>query len=120
MVAVRYNRLLAGESFDNSNNEIFYRCLGGVFVFLDQFSDTLRREFLRRLVCRIFLCSENIFIFNGRDAYELILFYFVDVPDCSFLGCLCCVGDGGEYVAKLVGVDDFKSVEKFFVSRWAF
>ena len=44
-LAIKDNKLLVGEGFDDTKNETFYRCLGGGIEFLEKSKDALKREF---------------------------------------------------------------------------
>ena len=44
-LAIKDNKLLVSEGFDNIKNQTFYRCLGGGIEFLEKSTDALKREF---------------------------------------------------------------------------
>ena len=83
-LAIKNNKLLVGEGYDNIKNQTFYRCLGGGIEFLEKSSDALKREFKEEIGADIILkdflgISENIFTYKGKKAHELILFYSIDI-----------------------------------------
>ena len=48
-IAVKNNKLLVSEGFDNIKKETFYRCLGGGIEFLEKSEVALKREFLEEI-----------------------------------------------------------------------
>lgn len=81
-IVKRYNKILVSEGYDKVKQEVFYRSIGGGIEFLENSKYVLKREFKEELDIDInvgeFLgISENIFIYNGKNAHELILFYNV-------------------------------------------
>lgn len=48
-LAIKDNKLLVGEGFDNVKNETFYRCLGGGIEFLEKSSDALKENLKKKL-----------------------------------------------------------------------
>lgn len=124
-IAIKDNKLLVGEGFDNVKNEIFYRCLGGGIEFLEKSFDALKREFKEEIganiVVKDFLgISENIFNYKGRDAHELIVFYSIEILDEDYKDEYIINDDCGEYKAKWIDVDEFKSRDKILYPEEVF
>lgn len=85
-IAKRNNKILVSEGHDEVKNEVFYRCIGGGIEFLETSKDALKREYKEELnidvnVGEFLGISENIFVYNGKNAHELILFYTVEIND---------------------------------------
>ena len=115
-LAIKDNKLLAGEGFDNVKNEIFYRCLGGGIEFLEKSSDALKREFKEEIEANIVVknflgISENIFNYKGKDAHELILFYKVNIKDSDYKEKYHIIDDNSESDATWIDVDKFINKE---------
>ena len=116
-LAIKDNKLLVGEGFDNVKNETFYRCLGGGIEFLEKSTDALKREFQEEIDTNItvknFLgISENVFTYKGRNAHELILFYSIEIPDDDYKEEYIINDDCGKYKAKWIDIEEFKSQNK--------
>lgn len=116
-LAVKDNKLLVGEGFDNIKNETFYRCLGGGIEFLEKSSDALKREFKEEIganiVVKNFLgISENIFNYKGKNAHELILFYSIEISKEDYKEEYIINDDCGEYKAKWIDIEEFKNKSK--------
>ena len=124
-LARKNNKLLVGEGFDNVKNQIFYRCLGGGIEFLEKSSDALKREFSEEINANIIVkdflgISENIFTYKGKNAHELILFYSIDIPDSDYKDEYIINDNCGEYKAKWIDVDEFKSKNKILYPEAVF
>ena len=114
-LAIKDGKLLVGESFDKVKNQTFYRCLGGGIDFLERSEDALKREFKEEINSTItvkdFLgVSENIFVYQGKNAHEIVFYYSVIVPEADIKE---------EYyiqesksIAKWVDIQDFKDGSK--------
>ena len=116
-LAIRNNKLLVGEGFDNVKNETFYRCLGGGIDFLEKSYDALKREFFEEIGASIIVkdflgISENIFTYKGKNAHELILFYSIDIPDKDYKDEYHIIDGKADYMAKWIDIDDFKNKSK--------
>ena len=116
-IAIKDNKLLVGEGFDNMKNETFYRCLGGGIEFLEKSSDALKREFKEEIganiVVKNFLgISENIFKYKGKDAHELILFYSIEISEKDYKEEYIINDDCVEYKAKWIDIEEFKNENK--------
>lgn len=124
-LAIKDNKLLVGEGFDNVKKETFYRCLGGGIEFLEKSSDALKREFKEEIEANInvkdFLgVSENIFKYNGKDAHELILFYSIDIFDEDYKEEYIINDDCGKYKAKWIDINKFKSGNEILYPKEVF
>lgn len=124
-IAMKDNKILVGEGFDNVKNETFYRCLGGGIEFLEKSSDALKREFLEEISANIIVkeflgISENIFTYKGKNAHELILFYCIDIPDSDYKEEYNISDDCGEYKAKWIDISEFKSKNKIIYPEEVF
>lgn len=78
------NKILVSEGYDKVKNQYFYRSLGGGIEFQENSKDALKREFKEELNIDIevgnFLgIAENIFVFNGKKAHEIVLFYEANI-----------------------------------------
>lgn len=124
-LAKKGNKLLVGEGFDNVKRETFYRCLGGGIEFLEKSSDALKREFREEInadiIVKDFLgISENIFTYKGKKAHELILFYNICIKDLDYKEEYIINDNCGEYKAKWIDVDEFKSKNKILYPEAVF
>ncbi len=113
-LAIKNNKLLVGEGFDNVKNETFYRCLGGGIEFLEKSSDALKREFKEEIGANIIIkdflgISENIFTYNGKNAHELILFYSIDIPDCAYKEEYHIIDGKADFKARWIDINEFKN-----------
>lgn len=116
-LAIKDNKLLVGEGFDNVKNETFYRCLGGGIEFLEKSIDALKREFKEEIniniVVKNFLgISENIFTYKGKNAHEIILFYSIEISDDDYKEEYIINDDCGKYKAKWIDIEEFKNQNK--------
>ena len=116
-IAIKNNKLLVQEGFDNVKNETFYRCLGGGIEFLEKSSDALKREFKEEIGINIIIkdflgISENIFTYNGKNAHELVLFYSIDIADKDFKEEYIVTDDSGKSRALWIDIDEFKCKNK--------
>lgn len=116
-LAIKNNKLLVSEGFDNAKNVTFYRCLGGGIEFLEKSSDALKREFKEEIGVNIIIkdflgISESIFYYNGKDAHELVLFYSINIKDEDFKDEYLVTDDCGESKALWIDIDEFKCKNK--------
>jgi len=124
-LAIKDNKILVGEGFDNIKNETFYRCLGGGIEFLEKSIDALKREFREEIGAMInvnnFLgVSENIFTYKGKNAHELIFFYSIDISDEDYQEEYIINDNGGKYKAKWIDINEFKSKNKILYPEEVF
>ena len=124
-IAVKNNKLLVSEGFDNIKKETFYRCLGGGIEFLEKSEDALKREFLEEININItvkdFLgISENIFTFKGKKAHELILFFSIEISDKDYQEVYKVIDDHGETIAKWIDIEEFKNKNKILYPEEVF
>ena len=122
-LAIKDGKLLVGESFDKVKNQTFYRCLGGGINFLERSEDALKREFKEEINSTItvkdFLgVSENIFVYQGKNAHEIVFYYSVIIPEADIKE---------EYyiqesksIAKWVDIQDFKDGSKILYPEEVF
>lgn len=113
-IAIKDNKILAGEGYDKVKGETFYRCLGGGIDFLEKSDTTLKREFMEEIQANItvgdFLgICENIFNYNGKDAHELILMYSITIDESDCKDEYHIVDGEADYYAKWVDLDLIKS-----------
>ncbi len=124
-LAVKNNKLLVGEGFDNVKNETFYRCLGGGIEFLEKSSEALKREFLEEISANIIIkdflgITENIFTYKGKNAHELILFYSINILDNDYKEEYD-INDGeNKYKAKWIDIDEFRNKNKILYPKEVF
>lgn len=124
-LAVKNNKLLVGEGFDNVKNETFYRCLGGGIEFLEKSSEALRREFLEEISANIIIkdflgITENIFTYKGKNAHELIFFYSINILDNDYKEEYD-INDGeNKYKAKWIDIDEFRNKNKILYPKEVF
>ena len=116
-LAIKNNKLLVGEGFDNVKNETFYRCLGGGIEFLEKSSDALKREFKEEIGANIIVknflgISENIFTYKGKKSHELVFFYSINIPDNDYKDEYYIVDANEQYKAKWIDIEEFKRKNK--------
>lgn len=124
-LAIKNNKLLVEEGFDNTKNETFYRCLGGGIEFLEKSSDTLKREFQEEIDAQILVkdflgISENIFTYRGKNAHELILFYSIEIPDEYYKNEYHILDKDDSCKAKWIDIDEFKNKKKILYPEEVF
>ena len=124
-IAVKNNKLLVSEGFDNIKKETFYRCLGGGIEFLEKSEVALKREFLEEININItvkdFLgISENIFTYKGKKAHELILFFSIEISDKDYQEVYKVIDDHGETIAKWIDIEEFKNKNKILYPEEVF
>ena len=124
-LAIKDNKLLVSEGFDNVKNQTFYRCLGGGIEFLEKSVDALKREFQEEInidiVIKNFLgISENIFTYKGKNAHELVLYYNIDILDKDYKEEYIVTDDNGQSKAVWVNIDEFKNGNKILYPEEVF
>lgn len=124
-VCIKDNKILVGEGYDKTKNEVFYRCLGGGIEFLEKSIDALKREFVEEIKAKVLVkdfigISENIFKYKGKNAHELIFFYSIDIDDKDYKEEYN-ISDGGcEYKAKWIDINEFKNGKKIIYPEETF
>lgn len=124
-LAIKNNKILVGEGYDNVKNQTFYRCLGGGIEFLEKSPEALKREFKEEIDANIIVkdflgISENIFNYKGKDAHELVLFYSIEILDEDYKEEYIINDDCGKYKAKWINIDDFKNKDKILYPEEVF
>ena len=79
-LAIKDNKLLVSEGFDNVKNQTFYRCLGGGIEFLEKSVDALKREFQEEInidiVIKDFFFQTNLLINYNAIISRICIIYF--------------------------------------------
>lgn len=124
-LAIKDNKLLVGEGYDNMKNQTFYRCLGGGIEFLEKSCDTLKREFKEEIETDIIIkdflgISENIFTYKGKNAHELILFYSIEIPDEYYKDEYQILDVDDNSKAKWIDINEFKNKNKILYPEEVF
>lgn len=115
-IVKRGNKILVSEGYDKIKNETFYRSIGGGIEFLEDSKIALKREFKEELnidikVGKFLGINENIFVYNGKNAHELILFYDVSINEPDYKEKYHIVDDNCETDAMWIDIDKFKNKE---------
>ncbi len=124
-LAIRDNKLLVSEGFDNIKNQTFYRCLGGGIEFLEKSTDALKREFQEEInidiVIKDFLgISENIFTYEGKNAHELVFYYNINILDEDYKEEYVVTDDNGQSKAVWIDINEFKNKNKILYPQEVF
>lgn len=124
-LAIKDNKLLVSEGFDNVKNQTFYRCLGGGIEFLEKSTDALKREFQEEINIDIAIknflgISENIFTYEGKNAHELVLYYNIDILDKDYKDEYIVIDDNSQSKAVWIDVDEFKNGNKILYPEEVF
>ncbi|MGL5081791.1 MAG: NUDIX hydrolase [Microcoleaceae cyanobacterium] len=82
----RENHLFLSEGYDPTQQETFYRPLGGGVEFGELSQEALKREFLEELDAGLtqiqYLgCLESVFVYDGKPGHEIIQLYRCDFED---------------------------------------
>lgn len=122
-LAIKDNKLLVGEGYDNVKKETFYRCLGGGIEFLEKSDEALKREFKEEISADIIVkdflgISENIFKYKGKQAHELILFYSIEIPEKYYKDEYQIPDDNSK--AKWIDINEFKNKRKILYPEEVF
>ena len=109
-IARKNDKILVQECFDEKENKLFYRALGGGIEFCEKSQEALKREFLEELGIEIEVgeylgISENIFEYNGRRGHELVLMYNVIIKDEEYKESYTISDDNGK--ALWIDIEDF-------------
>lgn len=115
-IVKRGNKILVSEGYDKIKNETFYRSIGGGIEFLEDSKFALKREFKEELnidikVGKFLGINENIFVYNGKNAHELILFYDVSINESDYKEKYHIIDDNCETDAMWIDIDKFKNKE---------
>ena len=110
-LAIHNNKVLAHEGFDTVKQETFYRVLGGGIEFLETSEQALVREFKEEINADIKVLEkldvvENIFVFDGQGAHEIVFLYRIEIPAEQIQEQYTIVDNGVESVAKWVDQHD--------------
>lgn len=113
-IVKRNNKILVSKGYDKIKDETFYRSIGGGIEFLEDSKDALRREFKEELnidinVGKFLGISENIFVYNGKNAHEIILFYDVSINEADYKEKYHIIDDNCETYATWIDIEKFKS-----------
>ena len=124
-LAIKDNKLLVSEGFDNVKKQTFYRCLGGGIEFLEKSTDALKREFKEEInidiVIKDFLgISENIFTYEGKNAHELVFYYNINILDKDYKEEYVVTDDNGQSKAVWIDINEFKSRNKILYPQEVF
>lgn len=111
-IAKRGNKILVSEGYDEVTGEVFYRSVGGGIEFLETSKDALKREYKEEInvdvnVGEFLGISENIFVYNGKNAHELILFYTVEINDENYKEEYHTIDTNCETHAMWIDIDKF-------------
>lgn len=113
---VHRDRIFVMECFDKVKNETFYRPLGGGIEFGETGEVALKREFIEEMNAELtsveFLkMFENIFVFDGIEGYEIVLFYQAEFKDKDHYlqEEISCNESGVPFIAKWVRIVKFTS-----------
>ena len=122
-LAIKDNKLLVGEGYDNVKQETFYRCLGGGIEFLEKSDEALKRELKEEIASDIIVkdflgISENIFTYKGKKAHELILFYSIEIPEKYYQDEYQIPDDNSK--AKWIDINEFKNKSKILYPEEVF
>lgn len=124
-LAIKNNKLLVAEGYDNVKNQTFYRCLGGGIDFLEKSCDALKREFKEEISANIIIkdflgISENIFTYKGKNAHELTLFYSIEIPDEYYKDEYQILDEDNNIKAKWISIKEFKNKSKILYPEEVF
>ena len=124
-LAIKDNKLLVSEGFDNVKKQTFYRCLGGGIEFLEKSTDALKREFKEEINIDIVIkdllgISENIFTYEGKNAHELVFYYNINILDKDYKEEYVVTDDNGESKAVWIDINEFKNGNKILYPQEVF
>lgn len=124
-LAIKDNKLLVSEGFDNVKKQTFYRCLGGGIEFLEKSTDALKREFKEEInidiVIKDFLgISENIFTYEGKNAHELVFYYNINILDKDYKEEYVVTDDNRQSKAVWIDINEFKNRNKILYPQEVF
>ncbi len=124
-LAVKDNKLLVSEGFDNVKKQTFYRCLGGGIEFLEKSTDALKREFKEEINIDIVIkdllgISENIFTYEGKNAHELVFYYNINILGKDYKEEYVVTDDNGQTKAVWIDINEFKNGNKILYPQEVF
>ena len=124
-LAVKDNKLLVSEGFDNVKKQTFYRCLGGGIEFLEKSTDALKREFKEEINIDIVIkdllgISENIFTYEGKNAHELVFYYNINILGKDYKEEYVVKDDKGQTKAVWIDINEFKNGNKILYPQEVF
>lgn len=124
-LAVKDNKLLLSEGFDNVKKQTFYRCLGGGIEFLEKSTDALKREFKEEINIDIVIkdllgISENIFTYEGKNAHELVFYYNINILGKDYKEEYVVTDDNGQTKAVWIDINEFKNGNKILYPQEVF
>lgn len=124
-LAVKDNKLLVSERFDNVKKQTFYRCLGGGIEFLEKSTDALKREFKEEINIDIVIkdllgISENIFTYEGKNAHELVFYYNINILGKDYKEEYVVTDDNGQTKAVWIDINEFKNGNKILYPQEVF
>ena len=124
-LAVKDNKLLVSEGFDNVKKQTFYRCLGGGIEFLEKSTDALKREFKEEINIDIVIkdllgISENIFTYQGKNAHELVFYYNINILGKDYKEEYVVTDDNGQTKAVWIDINEFKNGNKILYPQEVF
>lgn len=124
-IARNNNKILVSQGYDKITGQTFYRCLGGGIEFLETSEEALKREYKEELGIDIDVqefcgIAENIFVFEGRNAHELILFYNIKIKDNDFKEEYCVLEEETQTEAFWIDIEEFKNNNKILYPKQIF
>ena len=124
-LAVKDNKLLVSEGFDNVKKQTFYRCLGGGIEFLEKSTDALKREFKEEINIDIVIknllgISENIFTYEGKNAHELVFYYNINILGKDYKEEYVVTDDNGQTKAVWIDIKEYKNGNKILYPQEVF
>lgn len=116
-LVIRDGKILVGEGYDYKKNQTFYRALGGGIEFGETSKHALKREFFEELDVNVQIgeylgIAENIFVFNGKPAHEIVLMYKANIKDSDYQESYIIKDSEPESRVLWVDIADFVSGEK--------
>lgn len=124
-IARNNNKILVSQGYDKITGQTFYRCLGGGIEFLETSEEALKREYKEELGIDIDVqefcgIAENIFVFEGKGAHELILFYNIKIKDNDFKEEYCVLEEETQTEAFWIDIEEFKNNNKILYPKQIF
>lgn len=112
----RKGKILVSIGHDDVKGQTFYRCIGGGIEFLEPSVDALKREYKEEIGVDVKVedylgISENIFVYNGKNGHELILFYNVSIDEKDYKEKYHIVDGKTETDAVWIDIEKFKNKE---------
>ena len=108
------NKIFVFEGFDEVNNEVFYRPLGGGIEFGELAESAAAREFMEEVGAEIkniqyVATFENIFSFNGKPSHEIVILLKAEFVNESMYSKneVECVELDTSFIAKWIPIEEF-------------